>query len=1267
MADFRSRRASLLRQSMLLNSRNVGGRVARGAGFQFIGIALRTLVTLWSTAVLARLLVPADFGYVAMATVVTEFAALFAGFGFANLLIQSKRMTRLQVDTVFWASVGVGCVLALIVLALSFLASALFADPTVSSLLRVLSLTFVFSGCSVVGWVVLARLLRFRTEFWMQLTVAVLRAVVAVVFAWQGFGLWSLVAGALAGALAQAVLAFVAVPYWPRLRWQSGFLTKTWRTSGSYFAGGMLYYINMNVDLVLIGRQMGAAPLGLYQAARSLTDEIRGRIAIPIQHVLFPAFSSMQEEPEGQRRLLLKAGRLLAAVVIPIGLGVSANAHELVATLYGPKWMAMVPLMAAFGASAAIRASTAIATPVFNACNRVPLALRFNIVGSVILVTSVTLAIPYGIDAVGMAVALSSTYAIVPLVAAFGLVGLSLKHVVSTLAPPLLAAGFMWGATALLRASGGLPTAAPTALGLQVVFGALVYLTALHLQSRQYFADLKQAIAAIRSREQPLVKAPTQSHQCVPSQLQPALLAELPLSVQWIIVATSANKPVKAQVSSLQKRISAWPDTTPICWPSDAPSDQPIAALALRVDWVRQQKLFGVADLPADWALQRLFWTAVLRLEAAAPEASCLALLRTPWVEASRSHWREPAAYGAWLEEGLLEPLVAAAARPGGVPGWLQRAAVLRLAHYLTVDSSPRAPTVAASTTDEARLHRVFRAVLTFVAPEQIRACADDGFVVEVLEALLGFHHPHSPDMAWVEAFDTAAGLLRLTYHFHGEPPEEQWLLADIPIQPVHAKLRSCNFFGRRLVWQRVVWLPVPAASTGALSLMLGRRPVPLCLGPARWPLPGLGASLGLRLDKTVHLMPKGRGWGPLPAPVPNWRARLVMALARSWPVRQRFRKAWVFVDREMAADDSAEHLYRWLGQAHPEVNAWFLLRRSSPDWGRLNAEGFRLVEPGLLSRLLFLNSDFVVSSHTELVEGSFSPQQYGDAMQWRFIFVPHGISKDDVSHWFNTEQFDLVACTSPAERDSMAADGTGYRLTRREAVFTGLPRHDPLLRRLAVTPPDEVKLFLVMPTWRASLFDDRSGNLSAAERIELVRASSFAAEWRKVMGHPGLQAALQRAGLQLAFLAHTNLIPVIDAFDLPTEVKVFHAGRDGFQPLLCRSVALLTDYTSVAFEMAFLRRAVFYFQPDRESFYAGDHNWRRGFFEYDRDGFGPVAFDSDSLVDQVEGFLQGQCQVEPHYLERMERFMPRTERSSCELVFDAITDFGGLASPRRL
>lgn len=495
----RSRQRSLVQQALSLNSRALGQRIATGAGFQFVGILLRTVLTLGSTAILARLLSPSDFGFVAMATVITEFAALFGAFGFTNVLIQRHRITRLHLDTVFWATLGVGGVLACAVALLSLAAHWLFPAPEVAPLLRVLCLCFVLNSLNAVPWVILSRLMRFRTEFLVNISTVVIRICAAVVAALLGLGVWSLVVGAISGALANALLSFFNVPYRPRLRFHGKFLRDTWRTSGGYFGNTTLYYINTNLDLLLIGRSLGATALGFYQNARSLTDEIRARIAMPIQHVLFPAFSALQGEPQRFQAMVVRAARLLAAIVIPIGVGVSANAEELVAFLYGPQWQGMVPVMSLFGISAALRASTAIASPLFNANNRVGLALRYNVLSTLLLILAVLVTIPMGTSAVAAGVALSSLYALIPFRAALGLIGLGWQTMSHILLAPALASGGLWLATFSFRQLGWIERDGLMLLA-NVGLGALTYLFALHWLDRQFWPEFRQALDRLRGR-----------------------------------------------------------------------------------------------------------------------------------------------------------------------------------------------------------------------------------------------------------------------------------------------------------------------------------------------------------------------------------------------------------------------------------------------------------------------------------------------------------------------------------------------------------------------------------------------------------------------------------------------------------------------------------------------------------------------------------------------------------------------------------------------
>jgi O-antigen/teichoic acid export membrane protein len=493
-------RHELVRSAFRLNAENLGRRVVSGASFTFLGIALRTFITLGSTAILARLLTPADFGHVAMAAVVTEFTGLFGGFGFANLLIQRKTITRLQMDTVFWASVIIGLILTGVVFILAPLASWVFANETTGALLRLLCFSFLLNSLTVVHEATLSRLMRFRTEFWILITVIGVRSSVAIVFAYLGFGVWSLVIGPLFGAAASIALYYSAIPYLPRFRFHPAYLKATWKVSGSYFGSNILYYLNMNVDLLLIGRSLGATPLGYYQNARSLTDEIRGRIAMPLQRVLFPAFSALQNDQKRLQTSVMRAGRLLAAIIIPVGVGLSAIAQDLVPVLYGPQWLAMIPLLSMFGISGAIRGATAISSSLFNAMNQVPLAFKYNTIGTLLTASAIIVTLPYGIEAVTLAVMLSNLYALVTFRIGLGLIGLHTRHMLDILGYPTLAATGMWIAVILIRTwTKEWINDAIILLLLHIFLGATFYISALLITSINYYKDV---IIFIKSQTQ---------------------------------------------------------------------------------------------------------------------------------------------------------------------------------------------------------------------------------------------------------------------------------------------------------------------------------------------------------------------------------------------------------------------------------------------------------------------------------------------------------------------------------------------------------------------------------------------------------------------------------------------------------------------------------------------------------------------------------------------------------------------------------------------
>jgi CDP-glycerol glycerophosphotransferase (TagB/SpsB family) len=630
--------------------------------------------------------------------------------------------------------------------------------------------------------------------------------------------------------------------------------------------------------------------------------------------------------------------------------------------------------------------------------------------------------------------------------------------------------------------------------------------------------------------------------------------------------------------------------------------------------------------------------------------------------------WADTATYGATLAKRYLRPLEEARATLGAVPGALQQTVLLALQWYFSTDLRERAPTVIVTEAMAVEFHRLVREIMAHIDVESIAALDPSIVSLEIRHALLSYKQLRCHSQVALDAYDTEQRLLRLSYYLHGDRPIETMRLDGERCDPIYSKYRACRFFRRTLLHERICWLNIDSAHK--LAVELDAAPQALTTGR-----PAFLAAENLRRTSEDDILrfarlrlkpPCKARRQPLPGGLTRLKVRCVRWLARNPLVRRKFAGAWVFVDRENGADDNAEHLYRWVRHHHPEINAWFVILRSVSDWERLSEEGFRLIAPGWLSKLLVLNSEQIISSHTDYRNGTLSRELYGDLMNWRFAFLQHGVIKDDVSHWLSNQPFDLFLTSSPAEHESIVADGTPYTYTDRETRRTGLPRHDALLKVAEATPASQINLVLIMPTWRGSLVDQRAKAGAGQSPIAAFAQSEYARRWRTFLRNDELRELSLRHRKTIAFLPHPNAVPFVQVFELPSYVKLISVETTDIRKTFCRTAAFITDYTSVAFSMAFLRKIVFYYQFDRAAFYGGGHNWREGYFNYERDGFGPVATDEDQLVRDIRTYFDNDAHLDPEYLSRIERAMPEHDSKSCERTFQSILDIRKPLAGRR-
>lgn len=480
---------------------NLGQRVVNGAGFTFLGIVFRTAVTVGSMAVLARLLTPADFGHIAMATVITELAIVFTNFGFGSILIQRLRISRIQMDTMHWSAIGLGFCLTVLLFGLSFVTGHLFQDQTVGPLLRVLSISFVLEELTMVPRSLLARRMLFKQDFYIQSGMMLARAGTAIIMAFNGFGVWSLVGGAIGGTAFNAIAYTAVTGYRPRMRFATVFLKSTWRTNGGYFGNGILFYVNANVDFFLVGRMLGAGMLGQYQNARSLTDEVRVRMVQPLQRVLFPAFSAMQNDSNRFREGILRSSRLLALAFMPMGLGIAAVAPELVRVLYGAQWLPMIPILQVISVATGMGAAASVGSPIFNATDRVGLSFKLYTITTGFSILFLLVGSQWGLMGVAWSRLALAIVGLVMFRISLGLVNMNWRHIWQILAAPIFAAGAMWFVIGFAREwvhTWFESTAAQ--LGGLVAIGGLFYVATALLIAPHHVRDAKEVVYKLRHK-----------------------------------------------------------------------------------------------------------------------------------------------------------------------------------------------------------------------------------------------------------------------------------------------------------------------------------------------------------------------------------------------------------------------------------------------------------------------------------------------------------------------------------------------------------------------------------------------------------------------------------------------------------------------------------------------------------------------------------------------------------------------------------------------
>ena len=443
--------------------------------------------------ILARLLMPSEFGLIGMLLIFMAVAQTFLDSGFGAALIQREEVTEKDISSIFFFNILVGFVVAGSLCGFAPWVAKFYSQPILTPLLRVLSVVIVINAFGLVQRILLTKAIDFKTQTKVTLIASVTSGTIGIVMAWRGYGVWSLATQQIASAATGVVLLYILSRWRPTLQFSLQSLQEMFGFGSKLLASGLLNTIFDNIYLIVIGKLFSPADLGYFTRAKNLQQLPSQTLSSMVSRVAFPVFSSIQQDRTLMKRGMKKALTALVLINFPLMIGLAVVARPLVLVLLTEKWLPCVPYLRLLCMVGLMFPLHLINLNVLTALGRSDLFLRLEIIKKALIVLNIAITWRWGI------MAMITGQVFISLVSYYlnayynkSLLNYSIWEQIGDLYLYLINAILMGG---VVHALVYLPIASPLyLLILQVVVGGMVYLIMCRLLRFSAYMDLQQML-----------------------------------------------------------------------------------------------------------------------------------------------------------------------------------------------------------------------------------------------------------------------------------------------------------------------------------------------------------------------------------------------------------------------------------------------------------------------------------------------------------------------------------------------------------------------------------------------------------------------------------------------------------------------------------------------------------------------------------------------------------------------------------------------------
>lgn len=366
-------------------------------------------------------------------------------------------------------------------------------------------------------------------------------------------------------------------------------------------------------------------------------------------------------------------------------------------------------------------------------------------------------------------------------------------------------------------------------------------------------------------------------------------------------------------------------------------------------------------------------------------------------------------------------------------------------------------------------------------------------------------------------------------------------------------------------------------------------------------------------------------------------------------------KKYYLFNDRIMYADDNAEQLFKYINQSDKKMAkyCYFVLEKNSPKLSEIRKLGKVLIYGTLKHKIKYLNCKMVISSHASYFDRVYNPFKekemdlLKDLITKKFIFLQHGVIFNDVHEMLNRPQIiaDLFITTTNLEYKEIKS--SKYMYDKNMIACTGLARFDKLL------DGEKENIILIAPTWRMYLTNAQYKE----DNKQIFEKSGFYIEYKKILEDKQLLETLKKYNFKIRFLLHPAFIQFRKEFEKYKNdfIDILTTQDATYSELFKQCSIFVTDYSSTHFDVAYLKKPIIYYQFDLEKFY--ESHYGKGYFNYERDGFGDVVYEKEQLISQLINYIESGCNIKDEYYDRINKTFKFIDKNNSKRIYKKIKE----------